>query len=103
MCVLSCSLMSDSVTPWNVALQAPLPIQFSRQEYWSGLLFHPPGDLLDPEMEPGSPVSPTMAYSYFTTGPLEKSILPSSSKYTESVSLRDHFSLSFLIMLSTII
>ena len=33
--VLSCSVMFDSVTPWTVALQAPLSMEFSRQEYWS--------------------------------------------------------------------
>ena len=41
----SCSVMSDSATPWTVACQAPLSMGFSRQEYWSGLLFPPPGDL----------------------------------------------------------
>ena len=35
------------VTPWTVALQAPLSIEFSRQEYWSGLPFSTPGDLPD--------------------------------------------------------
>ena len=44
-------------TPWTVAHQAPLSMGFSRQEYWSGLPFPPPGDLLDPEIEPRSPVS----------------------------------------------
>ena len=38
--------MSDSVTLWMVACQTPL--DFSRQEYWSGLPFPPPGNLLDP-------------------------------------------------------
>ena len=38
-----------------VARQAPLSMGFSRQEYWSGLPFPPPGDLADPEIEPGSP------------------------------------------------
>ena len=33
------------VTPWTVARQAPLAMGFSRQEYWSGLPFLPPGDL----------------------------------------------------------
>ena len=42
-------------TPWTVALQAPLLVGFSRQEYWSGLSFISPGDLPDPEIEPGSP------------------------------------------------
>ena len=35
-------------TPWTVACQAPLSMGFSRQEYWSGLPFPTPGDLLDP-------------------------------------------------------
>ena len=51
----SCSVMSDSVTPWTVAHQAPPSMEFSRQEYWSGLPFPFPGDLPDPEIEPGSP------------------------------------------------
>ena len=42
-------------TPWIVACQAPLSMGFSRQEYWSGLPFPPPGDLPDPGMEPRSP------------------------------------------------
>ena len=40
--------MSNSfATPWTVAHQAPLPMEFSRQEYWSGLPFPFPGDLSD--------------------------------------------------------
>ena len=42
------------VTPWPVACQAPLPVGFSKQEYWSGLLFPSPGNLPDPGIEPGS-------------------------------------------------
>ena len=43
---VSHSIVSDSLaTPWTVACQAPLPIGFFRQEYWSGLLFASPGDL----------------------------------------------------------
>ena len=42
-------------TPWTVAHQAPLSMGFSRQEYWSGLPFPSPGDLLDPGIEPRSP------------------------------------------------
>ena len=45
-----------TVTPWTVALQAPLSMKFSRQECWSGLPFAPPGDLPDPGIEPKSPV-----------------------------------------------
>ena len=40
---------------WAVAHQAPLSMGFSRQEYWSGLLFPSPGDLPDPGIEPRSP------------------------------------------------
>ena len=39
-------------TLWTVACQAPPSMGFSRQEYWSGLPFPPPGDLPDPEIEP---------------------------------------------------
>ena len=38
-----------------VACQAPLSMEFSRQEYWSGLPFPPPGDLPNPEIEPRFP------------------------------------------------
>ena len=43
------------MTLWIVAPQAPLSMEFSRQEYWSELPFPPSGDLLDPGIEPGSP------------------------------------------------
>ena len=42
-------------TPWTGACQAPLSMGFSWQAYWSGLPFPSPGDLSDPEIEPGSP------------------------------------------------
>ena len=42
-------------TPWTVAYRAPLSMGFSRQEYWSGLPFPPPGDLPDPGIGPRSP------------------------------------------------
>ena len=51
-----------SATPWTVAHQAPLSVEFSRQEYWSGLPFPTPGDLLDPGIEPGSPALQTDSY-----------------------------------------
>ena len=50
------------VTPWTVAHQAPLSVKFSRQEYWSGLPFPPPGDLPDPGIEPTSLTSPALAF-----------------------------------------
>ena len=43
------------VTTWSVAHQASLPLGFSRQEYWSGLPFLPPGDLVYPGIEPRYP------------------------------------------------
>ena len=45
---------------------------FPRQEYWSGLPFPSPGDLLDPAIKPASPVSPALADGFFTTEPLGK-------------------------------
>ena len=54
MCV-SCSVVSNSATPWTIAGQIPLSVEFSRQEYWSGLPFPSPEDLSDPGIEPGSP------------------------------------------------
>ena len=53
--VLSRSAVSDSATPWTETHQAPLSMEFSRQEYWSGLPFPPPGDLPDPGIEHRSP------------------------------------------------
>ena len=40
---------------WTVAHQAPLSMKFSRQEYWSVLVFPSPEDLSNPGIEPGSP------------------------------------------------
>ena len=58
--------MSDSETPWIVASQAALSMEFSRQEYWSGLPFPSPGNLPDPGIEL---VSPALAGGFFTTEP----------------------------------
>ena len=44
-CVPAYLVMRDSVTLWTVAPQAPLSMGFSKQEYWSGRPFPPPGDL----------------------------------------------------------
>ena len=55
-----------SVTPWTVVRQAPLSMGFSRQEDWSGLPCPPPGDLLDPGIEPTSPMSPALRGRFFT-------------------------------------
>ena len=58
---------------WTVALQVPLSMGFSQQEYWSGLPFPSPGALPNPETEPESPVAPAMTGRLFTTEPPGKS------------------------------
>ena len=65
--VHACSALSNSATPWTIAHQAPLSMEFSRQEYWSALPFPPPGDLPNLEIEPTSLVSPALAVKFFTT------------------------------------
>ena len=55
------------VTPWTVACQAPPSMESSRQEYWSGLPYHPPGDFPDPGIEFTSFTSPALAGRFFTT------------------------------------
>ena len=59
-------------TPWTVAHQTPLSIEFSRQEYWSRLSFLSPEDLPDPRIEPLSLASPALAGRYFIAVPLGK-------------------------------
>ena len=53
-------------TPWTVACQTPLSMEFLRQEYWSGLPFSSPGDLPDPWIEH---LSSALAGRFFTTEP----------------------------------
>ena len=65
MCVLSRTQLL--VTLWIIVRQAPLSMGFSRQEYWSGLPFPPPGGLPDPGTEPASPGSPALAGGFFTS------------------------------------
>ena len=55
------------VTLWITALQAPLTMGFSRQNYWSGLPFPSPGDLPYPKTEPMSLASPALPGGLFTT------------------------------------
>ena len=53
-CAQLLSRVRLSVAPWTVARQAPLPVEFPRQEYWSGLPFPTPGDLPEPGIKPQS-------------------------------------------------
>ena len=66
--MLSHSVVSNSATPWTVACQAPLAMGFSRQKYWSGLPFPPPGgNLSNSQIEPVSLASSPLAGGFFTT------------------------------------
>ena len=51
----ACTAVLDSATPWTVAGQAPLPIEFFRQEYWTEVSFSTVWDLPNPGMKPTSP------------------------------------------------
>ena len=66
MCAQSLNHVQLFTTPWTVAYQAPLSMGFSRHEYWSGLPFPPPGDLLDPGIKPTCLASPALAGKFFT-------------------------------------
>ena len=67
--MLSCSVMSNSATPWTVACQAPLSMGFSRQEYWSSLPVHPPEGFPDPGIKPESLASLALAGKFLITEP----------------------------------
>ena len=64
MCVLSHVRLF--VTPWIVACQDPLFMGLSRQEYWSGFPFPPPGDLPDPGIDPTPPSFPAFPGRFIT-------------------------------------
>ena len=59
--VCVCSVVSDSADLWTGAYQAPLSMEFFKQEYQSGLPFLPPKDLPDPGMKPASLMSLKLA------------------------------------------
>ena len=63
--------------PMDYSLTAPLSMGFTRQEYWSGLLFLSPGDLPNTGIEPTSLMSLALAGRFFTTVPLRKPIYES--------------------------
>ena len=66
----SVTQLSPTVAPWTIACQAPLSMEFSRQEYWNGLPFPSPGDPSDPGIEPMSLAPPALAGKFFTLHPL---------------------------------
>ena len=71
-CPQSLSHIWSCVPPWTVAHQAPLSMGLSQQQYWSGLLFSPPGDLPDPGIKPTSPMSSALADGFFYPEPSGK-------------------------------
>ena len=72
-CIVAKSCLDSFATSWIVAHQTPLSMGFPRQEYWSGLPFPSPGDLLDPGIEP---TSPALAGGFYTTESPRKPRLP---------------------------
>ena len=72
------------VTSWTVARQAPLSMDFPRQDYWSGLPFPHPRDLPNPRIEPASPASPALAGRFLTTEPPRK---PALATFLNSISI----------------
>ena len=71
-CIVSLSRIQLFVTPQTVAYQAPLSMGLSRQEYWSGVPFPPPGGLPSPGPEPSSLVCAALAGRFSTTEPSGK-------------------------------
>ena len=63
--MLSCVKLFAS--PRTIAHEAPLSVEFSQQESWSGLLFPPPRDFPYARIKPVSLVSPALAGGFFTT------------------------------------
>ena len=93
-CVLRCSVLFDSVTPWAVTCQAPLSTGFFKQEYWSELPFPPPGYLPDPRIKPMSPASPPLAGGFFTTEPPGKPLSTRTHTFLDSFLFSLQFSCS---------
>ena len=62
------------VTRWTIAFQALQSMEFSRQEYWTGLPFLSPGDLPNPGIDPGSHSAPALQEDIFTAEPPRKSL-----------------------------
>ena len=87
--------MSDSVTPWTAAGQAPLSMGFSRQEYWSGLPFPTLGDLPDPGIEPISLKSLELTGRSFTTEPPGKPDIMKKEPFDQSNILQNEREILF--------
>ena len=85
-CMHECSLSKFcELFGIHVTLQTPLPMEFSRQEYWSELPFPTAGYLPDPGIEPTSPVSLALAGRFFITVPPEKLLFPPASDFSSDL------------------
>ena len=82
------SVVSNSVTPWAVAWQAPLSIEFSRQEYWRRLPFPSPGVLPNPAIKPRSPALQAVSQRNQSNFPLTIFILSKVNIYGEVYGLQ---------------
>ena len=90
--VCICSAISNSfVTPWTVAFQAPLSMEFSRQENWSGLPFPTPEYFPDPGIEPVSLGSLALVGKFFTTSTTWKA--QTIFTISETLGCRGHYAL----------
>ena len=75
--------MPDSTTLWSIAHQAPLSMGFSRQDYWIGLPFPFPGDLLNPGLKPTSHTSSALTRGFFTSSTTGEALLRVESLNTK--------------------
>ena len=105
--VKSLSRVQLFVTPWTIAYQASPSMRFSRQEYWSGLLFSSPGDFPDPGIKPRCPILqadtlPSEPRGKFQESFLELELLPFCSFYCFSflICVLSHIMLSCIVSLS---
>ena len=73
------------VIPWAIAHQPPLSMGFSRQEYWSGLPFPSPGDLLYPKIDPEFPK--LQAESYLSHQGIMQDLDAPGGRYAKNLSL----------------
>ena len=101
------SCLSLFVTPWTVARQASLSMEFFKQEYWSGLPFPSPEDLPDPGIEPWSPTlqadslpfelqgSPNWMLNWDSNGIFNTSYLCEWQSSRPRVTLKDSFRILF--------
>ena len=94
--VLTCSVWLFA-TPWTVAHQAPLSMRFSRQEYWSGLPFPPPGDLLEPGIETASPMGLALQADSFFSKTLPKLIVVFQQDF-KLLQGKDHIQSTFYLV-----